>query len=182
MDCLSILRSVMADPCASHFLQANAVTNEDVALALRQTCDLTSLFDALERGDIDQPATLLHDVEKMVHACKMSIDDKRSPIYRDSLALGSLFAERMKGVISQYERIWKSLIDPAGRSLRRRIRRERTQSKYNTRRYLCSFTSFKLFERLVIPLLAVSKRGVRFDNWTSREIGAKHRRHTLALE
>ncbi|EYC02599.1 hypothetical protein Y032_0099g3201 [Ancylostoma ceylanicum] len=132
-DCRTILRSVMEDPCASHFLEANAATNEDVALALQQTCDLTSLMEALERGDIDQPATLLRDVEKMVHACKTSIDDKRSPIYRDSLALGSLFAERMKGVISQYERIWKSLIDPAGRSLRKRSRRERTQSKYNTR-------------------------------------------------
>ncbi|KIH60816.1 Bromodomain protein [Ancylostoma duodenale] len=132
-DCRTILRSVMEDPCASHFLEANAATNEDVALALQQTCDLTSLMEALERGDIDQPATLLRDVEKMVHACKTSIDDKRSPIYRDSLALGSLFAERMKGVISQYERIWKSLIDPGGRSLRKRSRRERTQSKYNTR-------------------------------------------------
>ncbi|KHJ96743.1 hypothetical protein OESDEN_03291 [Oesophagostomum dentatum] len=140
-DCRAILRSVMDDPCASHFLEANAATNEDVAAALQQTCDLTSLMEALERGDIDQPATLLHDVEKMVHACKTNIDDKRSPVtsstlvfvYRDSLALGSLFAERMKGVISQYERIWKSLIDPAGRSLRKRSHRERAQSKYNTR-------------------------------------------------
>ncbi|KAK6040496.1 hypothetical protein COOONC_21999, partial [Cooperia oncophora] len=73
------------------------------------------------------------DVEKMVHACKTNIDDKRSPIYRDSLALGSLFAERMRGVLSQFERIWKSLIDPGGRSLRRRSRKERFQSKYNTR-------------------------------------------------
>ncbi|PIO61551.1 hypothetical protein TELCIR_16926, partial [Teladorsagia circumcincta] len=105
----------------------------DLAAALHQTCDLTSLLESLERGDIDQPATLLHDVEKMVHACKTNIDDKRSPIYRDSLALGSLFAERMRGVLSQFERIWKSLVDPGGRSLRRRSRKERFQSKYNTR-------------------------------------------------
>ncbi|KAK6730810.1 hypothetical protein RB195_007338 [Necator americanus] len=132
-DCRTILRSITADPCALHFIEANSAANEDVAAALHNTCDLTSLADALERGDIDQPATLLRNVEKMVHACKTSIDDKRSPIYRDSLALGSLFAERMKGVISQYERIWKSLIDPSGRSLRRRVRKERAQSKYNTR-------------------------------------------------
>lgn len=48
--------------------------------------------------------------------------------------MGSLFAERMRGVLSQFERIWKSLIDPGGRSLRRRSRKERIQSKYNTRR------------------------------------------------
>ncbi|KAJ1363311.1 Bromodomain and WD repeat-containing protein 3 [Parelaphostrongylus tenuis] len=132
-DCRTILRSVMADPCASHFLKADAATNEDLAAALQQTCDLTSLEEALERGDIDQPATLLHNVERMVHACKTSIDDKRSPIYRDSLALGSLFAERMRGVLSQFERIWKNLIDPAGRILRRRSRKDRIQSKYNTR-------------------------------------------------
>lgn len=132
-DSRAILRSVMADPCAAHFLKADAASNEDLASALQQTCDLTSLEEALERGDIDQPATLLHNVEKMVHACKTSIDDKRSPIYRDSLALGSLFAERMRGVLSQFERIWRSLIDPAGRMLRRRSRRDRMQSKYNTR-------------------------------------------------
>ncbi|KJH51587.1 Bromodomain protein [Dictyocaulus viviparus] len=132
-DCRAILRSVMADPCASHFLKADAALNEDLAVALQQTCDLTSLMESLERGDIDQPATLLHKVEKMVHACKTSIDDKRSPIYRDSLAFGSLFAERMRGVLCQFERIWKSLIDPAGRILRRRSRRDRIQSKYNTR-------------------------------------------------
>ncbi|KAK5979848.1 Bromodomain protein [Trichostrongylus colubriformis] len=132
-DCRAIMQSVMADPCAAHFLKADAATNEDLAAALHQTCDLTSLLESLERGDIDQPATLLHDVEKMVHACKSNIDDKRSPIYRDSLALGSLFAERMRGVLGQFERIWKSLIDPGGRSLRRRSRKERIQSKYNTR-------------------------------------------------
>ncbi|WKX91473.1 hypothetical protein Q1695_009928 [Nippostrongylus brasiliensis] len=132
-DCRAILQSVMQDPCAAHFLKADAATNEDLAAALRQTCDLTCLLESLERGDIDQPSTLLRDVERMVHACKIGIDDKRSPIYRDSLALGSLFAERMRDVVSQYERIWKSLIDAGGRSLRRRSRKERTQSTYNTR-------------------------------------------------
>uniref|UniRef100_A0A7I4XXM5 Bromo domain-containing protein n=1 Tax=Haemonchus contortus TaxID=6289 RepID=A0A7I4XXM5_HAECO len=140
-DCRAIMQSVMADPCATHFLKADAATNEDLAAALHQTCDLTSLLESLERGDIDQPATLLHDVEKMVHACKTNLDDKRSPIYRDSLALGSLFAERMRGVLSQFERIWKSLIDPGGRSLRRRSRKERIQSKYNTRSHDRDVTS-----------------------------------------
>uniref|UniRef100_A0A1I7WT84 Bromo domain-containing protein n=1 Tax=Heterorhabditis bacteriophora TaxID=37862 RepID=A0A1I7WT84_HETBA len=109
-DCKGILQLVMRDPCAAHFLKADTADEVfELAAALEQSCDLSSLVDMLDRGEMSTPHEVAQRVEQMVHACRNCIDDKRNP----------------------FERIWNNL-DLGGRELRKRQKRERHKA-YNTR-------------------------------------------------
>ncbi|GMT01044.1 hypothetical protein PENTCL1PPCAC_23219, partial [Pristionchus entomophagus] len=135
-DSIEVLEDLMRQPCARHFAIKDD-TNEELATVWETCDDLRTLCERVRDRDMNTPNELETAVHSLVSTAKNSIENRRSEIYKNLVALQSQFNHRFKGIITKFESSQASVQLNLGvsidRSLRRR-HRDPHQHAYNTRR------------------------------------------------
>lgn len=103
LECERVIYELLQDHSARHFVYGGS---DVIAAAIEDGCvDLNSVVSAIERRTYKSPFEINETVEKLMQTCRNALDNKRSPIYRDSLTFSALFGSKMAPILAKWQRM-----------------------------------------------------------------------------
>ncbi|VDK43871.1 unnamed protein product [Anisakis simplex] len=137
-EAMRIVGQLLDHTSASHFLGLN----DELSEVYKDGCDdLQTIQQKLRSNEYASPMELKSAVERLMQTCRSTVDNKRSPIYQNSLTFLGLFNNSIAPVLAKWQRMQQrsqsldeNAADSSGRNLRHRPPKSTTNSHiYNTR-------------------------------------------------
>ncbi|MCP9257230.1 hypothetical protein DINM_000465 [Dirofilaria immitis] len=139
IECVGVLQEVMSERTSTHFISSGGEWLADVFSAYD---DLLTVKEKVVTRSYSSPLEVVNAVKTLMQACRNAVDNKRSPVFRDSLTCAASFDSKMAPVVAKWQRMRQSETtltkEDEGRHLRDRPKNSHI---YNTRRYLCNISS-----------------------------------------
>ncbi|KAK6107108.1 WD domain G-beta repeat family protein [Brugia pahangi] len=132
IECVDVLQEVMSERTSTHFISSGGEWLADVFSSYD---DLLTVKQKVITRTYNSPLEVVNAVKTLMQACRNAVDNKRSPVFRDSLACAASFDSKMAPVVAKWQRMRQSEIplatnDNEGHHLRNRPRNSHI---YNTR-------------------------------------------------
>ncbi|VDM38223.1 unnamed protein product [Toxocara canis] len=140
-ECIRVLCELFNENSASHFMDRSNNVRQALEGVYEEGCDdLQTIFRKTQNKCYSSPLEVKGEVEKLMQTCRSALDNKRSPVYRDSLTFSGLFNSKMAPILAKWQRMQQraqspdEAVDGGGRHLRHRpLRSTRNLHVYNTR-------------------------------------------------
>ncbi|CAG9530357.1 unnamed protein product [Cercopithifilaria johnstoni] len=132
IECVDVLQEVMAERTSTHFISSGGEWLADVFSSYD---DLLTVKEKVITRAYSSPLDVVNAVKTLMQACRNAVDNKRSPVFRDSLACAASFDSKMAPVVVKWQRMRQSETpltanEAEGHHLRDRLKNSHV---YNTR-------------------------------------------------
>ncbi|KAM3715120.1 Bromodomain and WD repeat-containing protein, partial [Dirofilaria immitis] len=131
IECVGVLQEVMSERTSTHFISSGGEWLADVFSAYD---DLLTVKEKVVTRSYSSPLEVVNAVKTLMQACRNAVDNKRSPVFRDSLTCAASFDSKMAPVVAKWQRMRQSETtltkEDEGRHLRDRPKNSHI---YNTR-------------------------------------------------
>uniref|UniRef100_A0A1I7V9M8 Bromo domain-containing protein n=1 Tax=Loa loa TaxID=7209 RepID=A0A1I7V9M8_LOALO len=104
-ECVDVLREVMSERTSTHFISSGSEWLADVFSSYD---DLLTVKEKVITRAYSSPLEVVNAVKTLMQACRNAVDNKRSPVFRDSLACAASFDSKMAPVVAKWQRMRQS--------------------------------------------------------------------------
>uniref|UniRef100_A0A915PM02 Bromo domain-containing protein n=1 Tax=Setaria digitata TaxID=48799 RepID=A0A915PM02_9BILA len=105
IECVNVLDEVMSERTSTHFISSG---NEWLADVFSSYDDLSTVKEKVISRVYNSPLEVVNAVKTLMQACRNAVDNKRSPVFRDSLTCAASFDSKMAPVVAKWQRMRQS--------------------------------------------------------------------------
>ncbi|OZC05932.1 hypothetical protein X798_07090 [Onchocerca flexuosa] len=105
VECVDVLQEVMSERTSTHFISSG---NEWLADVFSSYDDLLTVKEKVITRAYNSPLEVVNAVKTLMQACRNAVDNKRSPVFRDSLTCAASFDSKMAPVVAKWQRMRQS--------------------------------------------------------------------------
>uniref|UniRef100_A0A0R3RTJ3 Bromo domain-containing protein n=1 Tax=Elaeophora elaphi TaxID=1147741 RepID=A0A0R3RTJ3_9BILA len=105
IECVDVLQEVMSERTSTHFISSGGEWLADVFSSYD---DLLTVKEKVVTRAYSSPLEVVNAVKTLMQACRNAVDNKRSPVFRDSLACAASFDSKMAPVVAKWQRMRQS--------------------------------------------------------------------------